>query len=83
MFAYEQCLLSLSYHPDIWYDAANYLHQMSINLAEKGNVALSKQFADEASNLYERAINSFMKNNMLIYFAYADFEEVSVDYLLE
>ncbi len=76
MFAYEQCLLSLSYHPDIWYEAANYLHEMSVALADKGNIALSKQYADEVGNLYERAIGTFMKTNFLIHFAYADFEEV-------
>ena len=35
-----------------------------------------KLFADEAAAIYERAINSLMKKNTLIYFAYADFEEV-------
>ena len=37
----------------------------------------SKLLAEEASSLYERAISSLMKNNMLLYFAYADFEEVT------
>lgn len=37
-----------------------------------------KMFADEAAAIYERAINSLMKKNMLIYFAYADFEEVCI-----
>lgn len=36
----------------------------------------SKLLSDEASNLYERAINGLMSLNMLLYFAYADFEEV-------
>ena len=35
-----------------------------------------KLFADEAAAIYERAISSLMKQNMLLYFAYADFEEV-------
>jgi cleavage stimulation factor subunit 3 len=80
MFGYEQCLLVLSYHPDIWFEAANYLQETSAMLAEKSIVALSKQFAEEVSSLYERAINSFMKNNMLIYFSYADFEESRLNY---
>jgi hypothetical protein len=36
MFAYEQCLLCLSHHPDIWIEAAMYLEQASKLLAEKG-----------------------------------------------
>ena len=35
-----------------------------------------KMFADEAAALFERAITTTMKGNMLLYFAYADFEEV-------
>jgi len=27
--------------------------------------------------MYERAVTTLLKNNMLVYFAYADFEEVS------
>lgn len=33
-------------------------------------------FADEAAVLYERATTTVLKNCMLLYFAYADFEEV-------
>jgi hypothetical protein len=36
MFAYEQCLLVLGHHPDVWYEAAQYLDQSSKLLAEKG-----------------------------------------------
>ena len=36
MFAYEQCLLCLTHHPDIWYEAALYLETMAKLLAEKG-----------------------------------------------
>ena len=35
-----------------------------------------KLFADEAAAMYERAISSTLKSNRLIYFAYAEFEEV-------
>ena len=35
-------------------------------------------FADEAATLFERAITTTMKTNMLMYFTYADFEEVSI-----
>lgn len=34
-------------------------------------------FADEAAAIYERAITTLLKQNSLLYFAYADFEEVS------
>ena len=36
MFAYEQCLLCLGHHPDVWYEAALYLENSSKNFAEKG-----------------------------------------------
>jgi hypothetical protein len=36
MFAYEQCLLCLGHHPDIWYEAALYLETTAKQLAEKG-----------------------------------------------
>lgn len=75
MLVYEQCLLCLGFHVDIWYEACAYLEQMSRYFSERGDAQLSKKFLDEASNLYERATQSFMKTNMLIHFAYADFEE--------
>jgi len=36
----------------------------------------AKLFSDEAANIYERAISTLLKKNMLLYFAYADYEEV-------
>ncbi|XP_071113458.1 cleavage stimulation factor subunit 3-like [Haliotis cracherodii] len=80
MFAYEQCLLCLGFHPDIWYEAAAYLEQSSKILSEKGDQNAGKMFADEAAAIYERAISSLMKKNMLLYFAYADFEEGRMKY---
>ena len=38
----------------------------------------AKLFSDEAANIYERAISTLLKKNMLLYFAYADYEEVSL-----
>uniref|UniRef100_A0A1I8FCY6 Suf domain-containing protein n=1 Tax=Macrostomum lignano TaxID=282301 RepID=A0A1I8FCY6_9PLAT len=61
MFAYEQCLLCLGHHPDIWYEAR--LEPMA-----------AKQFADEAASMYDRA-TQVLKENTLLYFAYADYEE--------
>ncbi|VEL15669.1 unnamed protein product [Protopolystoma xenopodis] len=74
MFAYEQCLLCLSHHPDIWYEAASYLDQASKLLAEKGDQAMARQFADDTAAMYERAI-ALLETNMMLYFAYADYEE--------
>ncbi|XP_014665029.1 PREDICTED: cleavage stimulation factor subunit 3-like [Priapulus caudatus] len=75
MFAYEQCLLCLGHHPDIWYEAALYLEQSSKLLVEKGDTNAGKLFSDEAANMYERAITTMLRRNQLLYFAYADFEE--------
>ncbi|XP_030650237.1 cleavage stimulation factor subunit 3 [Chanos chanos] len=75
MFAYEQCLLVLGHHPDVWYEAAQYLEQSSKLLAEKGDMNNAKLFSDEAANIYERAIGTLLKKNMLLYFAFADYEE--------
>ncbi|XP_052243901.1 cleavage stimulation factor subunit 3-like isoform X2 [Dreissena polymorpha] len=80
MFAYEQCLLCLAYHPDVWIEAANYLEQSSQLLTEKGDQNAGKLFADEAAALFERAITTTMKENTLIYFTYADFEECRMKY---
>ncbi|CAF0768409.1 unnamed protein product [Brachionus calyciflorus] len=80
MYAYEQCLLSLATHPDIYFEATSYLQQMSSIMEEKCDAVLAKFYANEAVNLYERAIESFMKKNALIYFAYCDFEESRLNY---
>ncbi|VDD75299.1 unnamed protein product [Mesocestoides corti] len=74
MFAYEQCLLCLGHHPDIWYEAASYLEQASKLLAGKGDQVMASQFADDTAAMYERGI-SLLKNNIMLYFAYADYEE--------
>ncbi|XP_071941961.1 cleavage stimulation factor subunit 3-like isoform X2 [Antedon mediterranea] len=80
MFAYEQTLLCLGHHPDIWYEAALYLENSSKIFAEKGDINNAKVFSDEAAAIYERAITTLLKNNMLLYFAYADFEEARMKY---
>ena len=82
MFAIEQSLLSMATHPDIHFEAVNYLQQMSVSMAEKCEATASRHYAEEAINMFERSIKSFMKNNMLMYFAYADYEEVSMNFLL-
>lgn len=40
------------------------------------DLAAGKMYGEEAAAVYERATSSFLKNNMLLHFAYADFEEV-------
>jgi len=42
-----------------------------------------KVFADEAAGLYERATTTMLKNCTLLYFAYADFEEVRQLFMVE
>lgn len=48
---------------------------MSRTYSERGDAHQAKRFLDEAATLYERAIQTYMRSNMLIHFAYADFEE--------
>ncbi|KAG8193841.1 hypothetical protein JTE90_029573 [Oedothorax gibbosus] len=80
MFAYEQCLLCLGHHPDIWYEAALFLEQSCKLLTEKGDLSAGKMYAEEAAAVYERATSSFLKTNQLLHFAYADFEEGRMKY---
>ncbi|CAB3404733.1 unnamed protein product [Caenorhabditis bovis] len=75
IYAYEQALLCLGYYPDIWYETALFLQEASRTLEEKGDVKLSQTFKQEAIQLYERGITGLMKESLLLYFAYADFEE--------
>ncbi|XP_035663153.1 cleavage stimulation factor subunit 3-like [Branchiostoma floridae] len=75
IFAYEQCMLCLGHRPDIWYEAAKYLEESSKLLSEKGDLNAGKMFSDEAAAMYERAISTLLKKNMMLYFSYADFEE--------
>eukprot|EP00096_Caligus_rogercresseyi_P003916 TRINITY_DN1779_c0_g1_i1.p1 TRINITY_DN1779_c0_g1~~TRINITY_DN1779_c0_g1_i1.p1 ORF type:complete len:728 (+),score=123.76 TRINITY_DN1779_c0_g1_i1:561-2744(+) len=80
MFAYEQCLLCLAHHPNIWYEAALFLQDSSRILAEKGDVDSSKSFLDQASAFYERGISGVLNKCVLLHFAYADFEEQRMKY---
>ncbi|KAI4455289.1 rna cleavage stimulation factor [Holotrichia oblita] len=80
VFALEQCLLCLGHHPDIWYQAAQFLEYSCKVLQEKGDVNASKMFSEEAANMFERATSSLLSKNMLLYFAYADYEEGRLKY---
>lgn len=75
MFAYEQCLLCLGHHPDVWYEAALFLEQSSKLLTDKGDLNAGKLFSDEAAAIYDRATTTLLRKNTLLYFAFADFEE--------
>merc|ERR1719445_978914 len=80
MFAYEQALLCLSHHADIWYEAASYLQESSKTLQEKGDVDNSKKWLDEAGQLYERAVTGVLNKCSLLYFTFADFEESNMNF---
>ena len=78
IFAYEQCLLVMGHHPELWYEAAQYLVRMSRDLTDSGDMIGGKKLGDEAADLYRRATDKnrgLMKHNPLIHFAYANFEE--------
>ncbi|XP_023339992.1 protein suppressor of forked [Eurytemora carolleeae] len=80
MFAYEQSLLCLGHHPDIWFEAALYLQETAKVLQEKGDVETAKSFIEQASQLYERGISGVLSTCMLLYFSYADFEEQNMKF---
>ncbi|XP_003741616.1 cleavage stimulation factor subunit 3 [Galendromus occidentalis] len=75
MFAYEQCLLCLGHHADIWLQAAQFLDERSRDAADRGDPTLAKQYAEDAAQMYERAVSGLLSKCQLLYFAYADFEE--------
>ena len=73
MYAYEQSLLCFAYCPDLWYEAAAYLQRAS----ESGDSQFSQKWLEDSAAMFERAISGPLKHNLLLHFAYADFEEVS------
>lgn len=77
-YAYKQFLLCFGHHPNIWHEFAAYLDEQVRSLSEKDG-DLVKRLLKELTALYERAIKGMMKNNLLIHFAYADFEELRND----
>lgn len=40
----------------------------------------AKLFSEEAANVFERATSSLLSRNMLLYFAYSDYEEGRLKY---
>lgn len=51
IYAYEQALLALGYHPDIWYEAILFQQQAAQMLGEKGDV---KQKASMLSDVIRK-----------------------------
>eukprot|EP00088_Acartia_fossae_P014893 TRINITY_DN1804_c1_g1_i2.p1 TRINITY_DN1804_c1_g1~~TRINITY_DN1804_c1_g1_i2.p1 ORF type:complete len:714 (+),score=161.43 TRINITY_DN1804_c1_g1_i2:55-2196(+) len=80
MFAYEQCLLCLGHHPDIWLEAALYLQETAKTMQEKADVNTAESFLEQTSQLYERAISGVLSHCTLLYFSYADFEEQNMKF---
>uniref|UniRef100_A0A5S6R1X7 Suf domain-containing protein n=1 Tax=Trichuris muris TaxID=70415 RepID=A0A5S6R1X7_TRIMR len=75
VFAYEQALLCLGFHSDLWYEASLYMQEASRRLLEKGDTKFSTHLVNYTTALFERAIGFVWKNNVLLHFAYADYEE--------
>ncbi|MEQ2167086.1 Cleavage stimulation factor subunit 3 [Goodea atripinnis] len=69
MFAYEQCLLVLGHHPDIWYEAAQYLEQSSKLLAEKG----SRMKYEKVHSIYNKLLAIEDIDPTLVYTQYMKF----------
>ena len=65
----------MGHHPELWYEAAQYLVRMSRDLTDSGDMIGGKKLGDDAADLYRRATSILMKQNPLIHFAYANFEE--------
>ena len=65
----------MGHHPELWYEAAQFLVRMSRDLTDSGDMIGGKKLGDDAADLYRRATSILMKQNPLIHFAYANFEE--------
>lgn len=77
-YAYKQYLLCFGHHPHVWHEYASFLDEQIKSLNDR-EIDLKKKLAIEMMTLFERAIKGFMKYNLLIHFAYADFEEIRND----
>lgn len=45
-------------------------------MAEKGDMNHHKALQEDVASVYERATSTLLKENVLLHFSYADFEEV-------
>lgn len=73
-YAYKQYLLCFGHHPNAWHEYSNYLEDQIKTLSDK-EADLKQKLHKELIISFERAIKGLMKHNLLIHFAYADFEE--------
>ena len=80
IYAYDQALLSLGYHADIWYESACFHEKIVHELKERGDIKVAETIEQETSKLYNRATSGLMKDTPLIHFAHADFEEAKQNY---
>lgn len=46
-------------------------------MAEKGDMNHHKALQEDVASVYERATSTLLKENILLHFSYADFEEVN------
>jgi cleavage stimulation factor subunit 3 len=78
MYAYEQWLLAMPTHPDIWVEYAAYLQDQAIRMTDKSSSSdvgvWARVYSQEAVQVFERAVT--VCSSQLVHFAYADFEEV-------
>ncbi len=51
IYTYEQTLLCLGYHPDVWYECSLFQHDAAKILIEKGDMKTSNALLDEASGI--------------------------------
>lgn len=45
-------------------------------MAEKGDMNHHKALQEDVASVYDRATSTLLKENILLHFSYADFEEV-------
>ena len=77
-YAYKQYLLCFGHHPNVWHEYSIYLEDQLKNLSDK-ETELKQRLLKELFILFERATKGLMRHNLLIHFAYADFEEIRKD----
>ena len=76
VYAYEQCLLCFGHHPDIWFEYASYVEENSNRMADKGDMNHHKSLQEDVAGVFDRGISGLLKENVLLHFCFADFEEV-------
>lgn len=77
-YAYKQYILCFGHHPNVWHEYGSYLEEQ-VKLLNDKEAEISKKLLKEEGALFERATKGLMKHNLLIHFAYADFEEFRND----